>query len=102
MRIIKLKVLVDFWATHPDAKPGLQRWFRIAKAAEWRNLRDVKKTFPHADAIEVASGRKATVFNIAGNKYRLIAAIHYKSQIIYTLLVLTHAEYSADKWKEVL
>jgi mRNA interferase HigB len=42
------------------------------------------------------------VFNIAGNKYRLVTAIHYNRQIVYTLRVMTHAEYSRDKWKEQL
>jgi mRNA interferase HigB len=55
--------------------------------------------FPHADAVIVESGKPVTVFNIAGNKFRLITAIHYNRQVIYTLRVMTHGEYSKDKWK---
>jgi mRNA interferase HigB len=50
----------------------------------------------------VKSGKPVTVFNIAGNKYRLIAAIHYNRQIVYTLRIMSHAEYSRAKWKDQL
>jgi mRNA interferase HigB len=50
----------------------------------------------------VKSGNTATVFNIVGNRYRLITAIHYNRQMIFLMMVLTHAEYSTDKWKEIL
>jgi mRNA interferase HigB len=65
-------------------------------------LQDVRATFPHADAVTVRSGRSVVVFNIAGNKYRLITAIHYNRRLPFTLMVLTHAEYNKEKWKEVL
>jgi mRNA interferase HigB len=52
--------------------------------------------------VTVRSGRQVVVFNIGGNKYRLITAIHYNRQLVFTLRVLTHAEYSRDDWKDVL
>ena len=77
-------------------------WRKLATKARWRNLQDVRATFPHADAVPVASGRNVVVFNIAGNKHRLITAIHYNRQLAFTLMVLTHAEYNKEKWKDLL
>ena len=65
-------------------------------------MQDVRATFPHADPVTVKSGRTVVVFNIAGNRYRLITAIHYNRGLIFTLMVLTHAEYGKDEWKDVL
>jgi mRNA interferase HigB len=62
----------------------------------------VRRESPHADLVTVASGKPVTVFNVAGNKYRLVTAIHYNRQIVYTLRLMTPAEYSRDKWKEQL
>ncbi len=59
-------------------------------------------SFPHADAVRVGSGNSVTVFKVAGNKYRLVTAIHYNRQIVYTLRLMAHAEYSREKWKEQL
>jgi len=64
---------------------------QTGEKARWTCLQDVRATFPHADAVTVASGRSVVVFNIAGNKYRLITAIHYNRQLIFTLMVLTHS-----------
>jgi len=63
---------------------------------------DVKRTFTSADALEVDSGRTVVVFNIAGNKFRLITAIHYNVAKVFILRFLTHAEYSKNKWKQEL
>lgn len=59
-------------------------------------------TYLSADGVKVESGRDATVFNIRGNKYRLITAIHYNIQAIYVMRFLTHAEYSKNTWKDSL
>ena len=102
MRIIKRATLAAYWAENPRAKSGLARWYEVAKAAEWTRFPDVRATFPHADQVTVKSGRRVVVFNVGGNKYRLITAIHYNRQWVFTLMVLTHAEYDKDDWKEVL
>jgi mRNA interferase HigB len=99
MRIIKRALLVEFGERFLDAAEPLDRWYRIALRARWRNLSETRIDFPHADAVIVASGKPVTVFNIAGNKYRLITAIHYNREIVYTLRAMTHAEYSRGKWK---
>ncbi len=69
-------------------------WYRVATKAEWKNLVDIQKIYPKAEAVS-----NFTVFNIKGNNYRLIVDIIYSSQRIYIKYVLTHAEYDKDKWK---
>jgi mRNA interferase HigB len=73
-----------------------------AKAADWSNIADLRQTFPNADPLRVASGRTVVVFNIAGNRYRLITAIHYNMRKVFVLRFLTHAEYDRDTWKDEL
>ena len=77
-------------------------WLRAAKQAGWQSLIDLRRTCPHAASVRVASGKTVTVFNIKGNDYRLITAIHYDRQTVYVLRFLTHAEYSKDRRKEEL
>jgi Uncharacterized protein conserved in bacteria len=70
-------------------------WYRVTKRARWTNLADVREDFRHADVV-----CDLTVFNIAGNKYRLIAAIKYRWQVVYIRHILTHFEYNREKWKQ--
>jgi mRNA interferase HigB len=65
------------------------------KTEEFNNFSELRKTFSSADQVG-----NCTVFNIGGNKFRLIATIHYNRQIIYIRQVLTHAEYDLNKWQE--
>lgn len=102
MRVIARKRLREFARRHPDAAEPLQKWYRLFREAEWGNLQDVRRVYPHADTVTVASGSTVTVFNLCGNKYRLIAAIHYNRQRVYVLRLLRHAEYSKDLWKDRL
>jgi mRNA interferase HigB len=95
MHIITRKRLNDFVATHPDAHPALERWYRLAKGQNFSSFEDLRSTFSTADKVG-----KLTVFNIGGNKARLVAAIHYNRRKIYIRAVLTHSEYDRDTWKE--
>ena len=94
MRVISRKKLRAFWEVHPEARPPLENWFRVARQAGWRSFTDVRATLNSADFVE---GK--VVFNVGGNKYRLIAAIHYNRQKLYIRHVLTHEEYSSGGWK---
>lgn len=87
---------------HPDAAAPLEAWRKVVRSSEWTSLTVVRRTYPHADPLTVTSGRAVTIFNIAGNKYRLITALHYNRQIAYILKFLTHAEYSKNRWKDEL
>jgi mRNA interferase HigB len=95
MRVISDKPLRDFWALHPDSETPLRAWYRTAKTAEWEKPDDVRAVYRDVDQVG-----KFTVFNIGGNKYRLIVVIHYNRGRIYVRHVLTHREYSKGKWKE--
>jgi mRNA interferase HigB len=94
---------VQAWATqHPDAAESLSAWLKNASHSAWCSLAEVRRVYPHADPVKVASGRIVVVFNIRGNRYRLVAAIHYNRQVIYTLRFMTHAEYSKNRWRDTL
>jgi mRNA interferase HigB len=102
VRIIKPSQIAAFAKIHPDAKEPLMRWMSLAKEAQWNSLLDIRKVFRSADEVVVNSGRSVVIFNIRGNNYRLITAVHYNRQLVYTMLFLTHAEYSKDAWKRIL
>jgi mRNA interferase HigB len=95
MHIITRKRLNEFAAKHPDAKSALRQWYIRLKARSLQNFAELREVFPSADQVG-----KLTVFNIGGNKVRLIAAIHYNRQKVYIRAVLTHSEYDEGKWKE--
>jgi mRNA interferase HigB len=95
MHVISKKKLREFWELYPRARPPLEAWYQVAKPARWENLADVRKTFPTADRV----GR-FVVFDVGGNKYRLIAAIHFNRGKLFVRHVLTHAEYDEGKWKD--
>lgn len=102
MRVITRKRLVEFGGKHADARAALHDWERKVAAAHWRSMDDTRTVFAHADEVKVGSGKTATVFNIKGNRYRLIAALHYNTQVAYVLRFLTHAEYDKGTWKGTL
>jgi mRNA interferase HigB len=102
VRIIKEAFLVAAGREHPPAARHLDAWRKFVKAAAWRSLVDVQRTYPDTDAVKVRSGRQVLVFNIRRNDYRLIVAAHFNRQIVYTLRFMTHAEYSKDRWKDTL
>ena len=94
MNVISYRKIREFLALHPNADTSLNAWYKVARRANWQNLAEVKQVYAHADLV----GRY-TVFNIKGNDYRLITRIVYRSQTIFVVAVLTHAEYDKDKWK---
>jgi mRNA interferase HigB len=95
MHIITRKRLNDFAARQSDARSALARWYREMRRQNFASLAEVRAVFPSADQVG-----KLTVFNIGGNKARLVAAIHYSRRRVYIRAVLTHQEYDEGKWKE--
>ena len=95
MRIITRKRIFEFSDKHPDCTNALESWYRIIKHSQYNSFAQLRQTFPSADQVG-----KLTVFNIGGNKARLIAAIHYNTHRVYIRHVLTHKEYDREKWKE--
>jgi len=87
---------------HPKAKNPLERWYDVARAIHWKNFMEVSKTFGSADQTKVASGHTVVIFDIGGNKYRMIAAIHYNIGRVFILQIMTHAEYDDNTWRNEL
>ncbi len=100
MRVISLKPLREFWEHHGDSEQPLRLWYKTAMSAKWSNLQEVRLAYPHADGVKASGGDTLTVFNIGGNKYRLIARMRYDYQLINVRAVMTHDEYGTSKWKE--
>jgi len=89
MRIIARSTLREFWQRHPDAEEALQAWYDETTQAEWQTPADIRDVYQSASFL--ANNR--VVFNIRGNRYRLIVQIHYNTKIVYIRFVGTHAEY---------
>jgi mRNA interferase HigB len=94
MHVIAKPALIAFWRLHPDAQNPLQAWYRTIEGEVFADFNDLRTTFPSADYVD-----GQTVFNIGGNKYRLIVVIHYNRRKLYIRAVLTHAEYDRGTWK---
>ena len=95
MHIITRKRLNEFADTHPETESSLSRWYQVVKKRNFNSFAELREFFPSADQVG-----KLTVFNIGGNKIRLIAAIHYNRKRLYIRAVLTHEEYNQSKWRE--
>jgi mRNA interferase HigB len=93
LHVISRKRLLEAAEKHSELAPPLDAWYRIAKKAAWRNLVEVRRQLPTADA-----AGKFTVFNIKGNGYRLMTEINYRTGRIFIRHVLTHAEYLKGGW----
>lgn len=96
MKIINYEKVEKFTKKHAEAREPFKRWRELTEAATWHSHEDVKKTFPAADKYGAC-----TIFDIGGNKYRLITKINYGEdiQIVNVREAMTHAEYDKDKWK---
>lgn len=94
MHVISKKKLRAFWDVHPNARRPLEAWWRVADLAEWENFADLKATYRSADRVG-----KFVVFNVGGNKFRLVAVIHFNRGKVFIRHVLTHAEYDEGKWQ---
>ena len=95
MHVISRKRLNEFVENHPDARPSLAHWYALVKRGNFSNFAELRAIFPSADQVG-----KLTVFNIGGNRVRLVAAIHYNRSKVYVRSVLTHREYDEQRWKE--
>lgn len=97
MNVISKRGLFDRAAKYPAAATALQVWFDVATDSEWRSLEDVRRAFPATDMVG-----DLAIFNIRGNRFRLIVRMVFRYQRIYVKEFLTHAEYDKGKWKKWL
>jgi mRNA interferase HigB len=94
LRVVSGQAILEFAERHADALVPLMNWYRITRRAEWRSLTELRNDFSHADLV----GRR-TVFNLHGNRCRLIARVNYRTGRVFILHVLTHVDYTRGNWK---
>lgn len=95
MHIITASRLKEFYGKYPEAESSLRSWNKLTKLAQWQNITEVRQTSTNsADQV-----MNLTIFNIKGNKYRLITYIDYQSKKVFIRNFMTHEEYDTDRWK---
>lgn len=95
MRIISKRRLREFWVKFPNAEQPLLSWYEAVKKVNWEDFSDVRETFRRADIY-----RDCVIFDVGGNKFRVITKIRYRKKRVYIRFVLTHLDYDKDNWKE--
>jgi mRNA interferase HigB len=89
LRIISKKILREFWGKHADSQEQLKSWFQETSRIDWKGPKDIKREYPSASFLQ----NSRVVFNIKGNKYRLIVKINFDYQMVWIRFIGTHAEY---------
>jgi mRNA interferase HigB len=89
VNVVALRTLQAFWTLHPQAQAPLSQWYDVAKQAEWRTPQDIREDFNTVDFVS----DNRVIFDIGGNKYRLVARIAYKYKQLLVKFVGTHSEY---------
>lgn len=95
MHVISRKKLKDFWEAHPDCEHALRAWFKIIRTTRYAMWADLK----HAFGAKVDKVNDRIVFDIGGNKCRVITIIHFSRGKLYVRDVLTHPQYDREGWK---
>ena len=97
MHVISKAKLVEFWSKYPDAETPLCAWLQLARRQEFLNFAELKAIFGSVDIVG-----KICVFDIGGNKFRLIAAVHFNREKVFIRAILRHADYDRGKWRNDL
>ena len=91
MRVVSKRTLRDFWGKFPDSEDALKAWYTEAEVASWQTPADIKEKYRNASILKDSRA----VFNICGNKYRLVVKINFKNAMVFIRFVGTHKEYDA-------
>jgi mRNA interferase HigB len=94
MHVVSHKAIRTFCEAHPRARTSLDHWYRVAKRAAWSSFAELKQTFNTADSVA-----PHVVFDIGGNKYRLIAEVNFTRRVLFIRRIMTHKEYLKGVWK---
>ena len=94
MRILSFAAFRDFWEKERQSEEALRDFHSKLRRIEPQNLAELKQTCPSVDLVG-----KCYVFNVGGNKYRVITRIHFNRQMVFIRFVLTHSDYDKDQWK---
>ena len=97
MHVISRKTLSDYWKKLPETEQALKSWFSEAQKAQWTSPTEIKEKYRSASFLK---GNRV-VFNICGNKHRLIVRINYASKTVFIRFVGTHSEYDKIKAEEI-
>lgn len=97
MVIITKAKIIEFYTIHPLAKEPLLQWYNITELSDWKNFHDVKQTYNSTDSV----GNDRYVFDVGGNKYRIVAMIHFNKRTLYIRFVGTHKEYDKIDCKNI-
>lgn len=89
MRIISIRRIREYYEARPESKSALLYWVEVVRSAKWLNAIDVKRDFANVDSI----GSQRYVFNIGGNKFRLVAVVQFRHECVYVRFIGTHSEY---------
>lgn len=89
MKVISKRTLREFWEKHTDSEQQLKTWYKEAYTANWNSPNEIKREYAKASIV----GNNRVVFNICGNKYRLIIKINYERKWIFIRFIGTHKEY---------
>jgi mRNA interferase HigB len=104
VNVISRRMLKTFYESNPEYKKhatAFEDWFRLARKAYWQNFQDAKATFGQTDVAKGIQGRTATIFDIGGNKCRIVAHVDYARQTIKIEAVMDHREYDKKLWKKL-
>ena len=97
MRIITLRTLKNFWTENVDAEKSLKSWYAEAKDADWQTPAEIKAKYRSASILRDSR----VVFNICGNKYRLVVKINYPYSTVYIRFIGTHRQYDQTNVEEI-
>jgi mRNA interferase HigB len=95
VRLIGRDLIDAFSRKHPDSRPGLKGWTQTIESNDFRHFVELKKTFGAADQV-----KPHTVFDISGNKYRIIALVHYQLRTVTVEEILSHKDYAKGRWRK--
>lgn len=98
MILVGRKVIIEFEARHPNSRKALSAWDKVVRNTRYHNFHELKLTFPNIDYIY----HRYTIFDIGGNKYRMVAEVDYLANVIHVKQIWTHAEYSMKKNNDAL
>lgn len=94
MRIISKKRIKVAGTEHPEWEPSLEAWYKITKKANWQHFLDIRKTFNTVDRVG-----ECVIFDVGGNKCRLISWVNYRGKKVFIRKILNHADYDKGGWK---
>jgi len=102
MNVIGTDLIEEFCKRKDRAKKAFDKWLPKVEDARWKKRIDAKATFPRTDPWTGDSGTEYLIFDVGGNKYRVVARPVFKTQTLIIMAVMTHAEYDAGRWKKGL